>query len=304
LPVVPATVGGIVVLVLLVLPGLAFELIRQRRRAGRDDSPFVEASRVLVAGLSLGAITEALLAFVSLVGPGSIVSLSGLFTTEHWVTDHLLVSGWTAWAYGLVSVTLAALAAAVLPGMNPGGHNHPESGWVTAFDRLPRLIREAQQLPATPVARLSVRLTDGTVYVGDRAEFSVGSAPEGRELLLGGELLSRPPGAARAEPTAEWHRILLRENQISDILVQYVVDGRIVIGEAKSNSTLRGDKGTEDVAKGLAYVAQLLSADEIVLATSRTRWAKGVVSTVRHAVSKSWIRGPQPVIQELTKVGS
>ena len=222
MPVVPATIGGIVVLVLLVLPGLVFELIRQRRRAGRDDSPFVEASRVLIAGLSLGAITEVLLALVSLAGPRSIVSLSGLFTTEHWVTDHLLVSGWTAWAYGLVSVTLAALAAAILPGMNPGGHNHPESGWVTAFDRIPRLIREMQQLPDTPVARLSVRLADGTVYVGDQAEFSVGSAPEGRELHLGGKLLSRPPGAAKAEPVTEWNRILLREDQISDILVQYV----------------------------------------------------------------------------------
>lgn len=222
MPVVPATVGGIAVLVLLVLPGLAFELIRQRRRAGRDDSPFVEGSRVLIAGLSLGAITEALLALVSLAGPRSIVSLSGLFTTEHWVTDHLLVSGWTAWAYGLVSVTLAALAAAILPGMNPGGDNHPESGWVTAFDRLPRLIREVQQLPDTPVARLSVRLADRTVYTGDLAEFSVGSAPEGRELHLGGKLLIRPPGAAKAEPVTDWQRILLREDQISGILVQYV----------------------------------------------------------------------------------
>jgi hypothetical protein len=222
LPVVPATIGGIAVLILLVLPGLAFELIRQRRRAGRDDSPFVEGSRVLIAGLSLGAITEALLAFVSLVGPRSIVSLSGLFMTDHWVTDHLLVSGWTAWAYGVVSVTLAALAAAILPGMNPVGHNHSESGWVMAFDRIPQLMREMQQLPATPVARLSVRLADGTVYVGDRAEFSVGSAPEGRELHLGGKLFSRPPGAAKAEPVTEWHRILLREDQISDILVQYV----------------------------------------------------------------------------------
>jgi hypothetical protein len=222
LPAVPATIGGIVVLVLLVLPGLVFELIRQRRRAGRDDSPFVEVSRVLIAGLSLGAITETLLAVVSLAGPRSIVSLAGLFTTQHWVTDHLLVSGWTAWAYGLVSVTLATLAAAVLPGMNPGAHIHPESGWVMTFDRLPRLIQKAQHLAATPVARLSVRLTDGTVYVGDRAEFSVDSAPEGRELLLDGELLSRAPGAGTTKPLAEWQRILLREDQISDILVQYI----------------------------------------------------------------------------------
>ena len=150
------------------------------------------------------------------------MSLSGLFTTQHWVTDHLLVSGWTAWAYGVVSVTLAALAAAVLPGMNPGGHNYSESGWVTAFDRAPPAHAGGSAIASHPVVRLSVRLTDGTVYVGDRAEFSVGPAPEGRELHLGGELPSRPPGAARAEPTAGWQRILLREDQISDILVQYV----------------------------------------------------------------------------------
>lgn len=82
-----------------------------------------------------------------------------------------------------------------------------------------------------------------------------------------------------------------------------VVDGRIVIGEAKSNTTLRGDKGTEDVARGLAHAAQLLSADEIVLATSRARWANGVVRTVKDAVSKSWTKGPQPLISERTRVG-
>jgi hypothetical protein len=82
-----------------------------------------------------------------------------------------------------------------------------------------------------------------------------------------------------------------------------VVDGRIVIGEAKSNNTLRGDRGTEDVAKGLAHAAQLLSADEIVLATSRARWAKDVVRTVKDVVSKSWTEGPRPLISEHTRVG-
>jgi len=83
-----------------------------------------------------------------------------------------------------------------------------------------------------------------------------------------------------------------------------VIDGRIVIGEAKSNNTLRGDKGTEEVAKWIAHAAQLLSADEIVLATSEERWARSVVSTVKDAVSKSWTQGPQPEIHEITKVGS
>ena len=83
-----------------------------------------------------------------------------------------------------------------------------------------------------------------------------------------------------------------------------VIDGRIVIGEAKSNTTLRGDKSTEDVARRLAHAAQLLSADEIVLATRRTRWTKGVVSAVNEAISNSWTKGPQPTVRVLTKVGS
>lgn len=36
----------------------------------------------------------------------------------------------------------------------------------------------------------------------------------------------------------------------AEIDICTMVDGRIVIGEAKSNNSLRGDKGTEDVAKG------------------------------------------------------
>jgi Family of unknown function (DUF6338) len=132
------------------------------------------------------------------------------------------VSGWTAWAYALVSVTLAALAAAALPGANSAGQIHPESGWVTAFDRIPRLAREAQHLVTTPIVRASVRLTDGTVYVGDVAEYSAGLPLADRELVLDGELLSRHPNAATAEPLAEWQRVLLRGDQISDIAVQYI----------------------------------------------------------------------------------
>jgi hypothetical protein len=220
--VIPATVGGVVTLVLLVLPGLAFELIRQRRRSGRNDSTFVEISRVVVAGLGLGGITITVLAGVSLVGPCSIVSVAGLITNERWIGQHLLVSGWTAWAYGLVSVTLAALVAAILPGTNAAGSIHTESGWVTSFDRLPRRMQAVMHLPATPVVRLSVRLTDGSVYVADRAEFSTDLPLEDRELALGGALLYQPPGATNANLLTEWQRVLLRGDQISDMLVQYV----------------------------------------------------------------------------------
>ncbi len=80
------------------------------------------------------------------------------------------------------------------------------------------------------------------------------------------------------------------------------VDGRIIVGEAKSNRTLSGRKGTEEVARGIARAAQLLRADEIVLATSRAAWARNAINAVQDAVSQSWTRGPQPLIRELTRV--
>jgi hypothetical protein len=81
-------------------------------------------------------------------------------------------------------------------------------------------------------------------------------------------------------------------------------DGKIIVGEAKSNRALGGRKGTEEVARGIVYAAQLLSADEIVLATSQARWARNALNAVGDAVSQSWTRGPQPIIRELTRVGA
>jgi Family of unknown function (DUF6338) len=243
--VVPATVGGVVTLVLLVLPGLAFELMRQRRRWGRGDSTFIEISRVLVAGLSLGGITYTVLAGISVLGPQSIVSLPGLFTNKSWLLHHLLVAGWTAWAYGLVSVTLAALAAVILPSANAAGSIQMESSWVTCFERLPRAIQEAQRLQSVPDARLSVRLNDGTVYVGNRAEYSGDLPSDDRELVLTGPLIYLPPGkpATDAKPLHQWQRLIIRGGQINDILVQYIPNTKTTKESPPDTSRLRRARG-------------------------------------------------------------
>jgi len=93
---------------------------------------------------------------------------------------------------------------------------------------LPALIgclapcKEAMRLPAVPGVRLSVRLTDGTVYVGDRAEYSTDLPLEDRELVLGGQLAYQPPGEPDARLLTRWQRLVVRGDQISDMLVQYV----------------------------------------------------------------------------------
>lgn len=82
-----------------------------------------------------------------------------------------------------------------------------------------------------------------------------------------------------------------------------ILDGEIVIGEAKSNSRLRaGRKGTAKAAQDLVRVAQLLSADQIVLATAMPAWAPGVLAAVEHAIATEWRIGPAPRVVEETSM--
>ncbi|MFD5862803.1 hypothetical protein [Streptomyces chartreusis] len=83
-----------------------------------------------------------------------------------------------------------------------------------------------------------------------------------------------------------------------------IVDGRVIVGEAKSNRTLKASNGTQEAAARLVHAAQLLSADEIVLATSKKAWARGTLSAVNTAVEEGWTRGPRPVVTELVAVGA
>ncbi|MFC8360823.1 hypothetical protein ACFUIY_13220 [Streptomyces griseorubiginosus] len=83
-----------------------------------------------------------------------------------------------------------------------------------------------------------------------------------------------------------------------------IIDGRIIIGEAKSNHTLKASNGTQEAAARLVHAAQLFSADEIVLATSKSAWARDTVSAVTKAVTEGWTRGPKPVVTELVSVGA
>ncbi|WP_406073139.1 hypothetical protein [Streptomyces virginiae] len=82
-----------------------------------------------------------------------------------------------------------------------------------------------------------------------------------------------------------------------------IVDGRIVVGEAKSNNTLKAGKGTQEAAARLAHAAYLLSADEVILATSKSSWARGTRDAVAAAVESRWGGGPRPVVTELVDVG-
>ena len=81
-----------------------------------------------------------------------------------------------------------------------------------------------------------------------------------------------------------------------------IVNGKIIIGEAKSNNTLKAGKGTQEAAARLVHAASLLSADEIILATSTSSWRRGTRDAVENAVDGHWISGPRPNVTEMVNV--
>jgi hypothetical protein len=96
---------------------------------------------------------------------------------------------------------------------------------------------------------------------------------------------------AKGEYSLLWAPELLVESngEEAEVDLCLIIDGRIVIGEAKSNSRLNtADKGTARAATRLVRAAHILSADEIMLATAQPSWAlpvcRSAAQTSRHSL--------------------
>jgi hypothetical protein len=83
-----------------------------------------------------------------------------------------------------------------------------------------------------------------------------------------------------------------------------IIDGRIVIGEAKSNNRLdTADKSTVQAATTLVRTAHILSADEILLATAQPSWAPSARTAIEAAIAAEWRTGPKPRISTVVGIG-
>jgi hypothetical protein len=98
-------------------------------------------------------------------------------------------------------------------------------------------------------------------------------------------------------------RITTADGKSKELDICLVIDGQIVIGEAKSNDDIRtSNKGPRRAAEHLVQAAQLLTADQIVLATAQPRWKPGVVEALEQAIGTKWRIGPKPKITLLAEV--
>lgn len=218
---VPSTAGGLVGLLLILAPGIWYELIRQRSRPGRGDSAFVEVSRILLAGVLVSLTALILLGGFRALDPRLLADPQALLSQPGYLAAHLGLVTWTAAWFLVLAMTIPAVWLYNTPGKNAHAEIRQESQWVSYFDRIPRRDADDKGLPPPEFTYLQVRTASGVLYRGRLAGYDNGLDLDARELTLGRpDLITKPVGEPweSLEPDG-WSVVIIRGNEIKDIHV-------------------------------------------------------------------------------------
>jgi hypothetical protein len=135
--------------------------------------------------------------------------------------------------------------------------------------------------------------------------------PVARELLADhGEvplLLSRHlrSGSRRYEDVPELELRDTFGNPVAEADLIAVSDDEVIVAEAKSNDALgRNAKEVRRAAAKRVKLAEVLRADQIVLATTRPEWSSSSITEIRTAVTGHiWPAGLRPAVRLITSLG-
>lgn len=218
---VPLTASAVAVFMLLVSPGLVFELLWQRSRPRRDESTFVEISRVLLAGLVFSGLATLAMVVIGALIPGAAADLPALVADgAGYVARH---PGLTLGTLVTVVIVAMCLAIAVHDLLTPRNVRSivQETVWHTAFSRL-----------AGPGSRvfLSVQMKDGSTITGYSAGYSTEPDPAKRDLLLTAPLAIRLSEQKDATPLDDaWQSMVLPGAEIRNIAASYIAPAEPVL---------------------------------------------------------------------------
>lgn len=214
---IPETLGAILVFLAFIAPGLAFELLRERRRPFIEETAFREASRIALTSMlfSLGALT--VLAVAQYLGATWVVD-SGRWLTDGqaYVSTHLGQVTATVLVFVGISLALSLVADWVLRRSAPG-RIVPGSVWFSLF-------RQHRPDGATPWVHLRLK-EDGTEVWGFVGDYTPDQKLENRELVLEQPRLQyRRSGQDRNTMLPAWSFISVRGEDIAWMKVQYIQD--------------------------------------------------------------------------------
>jgi hypothetical protein len=224
---VPDTAAALGVFLLLVAPGITYQLLRAGSRPESATSPFREASVVALTSLLFSGAAVAVLAVARaawpdwLPDPGRWLRDGSGYLNEH----YRLVARGALLALGL-SLLLAFAAHRALDAAATTGRWRRATATVLGKGRRLEAVSVWFRLFHVDYRRgehvyVTVETTTGDVYTGYVVAYTVDDkAPHERELVLGPPLTLRRDGEEL--PLAPWQRVVLPGSQIASVLVSYV----------------------------------------------------------------------------------
>ncbi len=209
---IPEGFAAFVSFLLLVAPGLLFEVRRESRRASREESSFREVSRVALASLGFTGLSLAILAGVRarypslLPDPGAWLRLGFGYVRAKY---RLVV------AFFLAETILALILALLFDGAlrlrkSEAAIDPSASGWTSAMRR---------DIPKESDRIVRVELHDQTEYAGMLRSFSADLALQDRELVLEAPLLRKRAEEAEFGEIAHAKRLVIPARDIRALWV-------------------------------------------------------------------------------------
>jgi len=232
---VPDTLGAFVAFLGLVAPGVAFELLRERRRPTIEETAFREASRIALTSLVFTLGAGAILALAHLAGAPFVADpVEWLRQGSAYALDNLGLVSLTMLLQVALALALAVLADWVFRRSAPG-HVIPGSIWF-------QLFRNRRPDGTTPWVHL--RLADETEIWGYADDYTPEQKLDNRELtLVGPGLQYRRKGATSNQELNRWAAVCVRGDQITWLKVMYVSndsrDGAFVTLAARQSGRRR-----------------------------------------------------------------
>jgi hypothetical protein len=209
---VPENWLSILFFLVLVAPGLWFDLLVERRQAAAPESIFREASRTVLASAMFSGVALAILVLVGVFRPHWMPQPAGLlFDQKNYLPEHYRIVLRTLLMQLVVSLILVHLAGWV--------KYRKSKAQLFVVSTWTRVFRE--ETPKNCVPFVQVRLANEMTYLGEVGHFTANLDTSERELVLVPPLFVKTPGGKLVDMPKEWERIVLSGDTISSLIVQY-----------------------------------------------------------------------------------
>ena len=230
---VPETLGALLLFVLLVVPGMLFELLRQRRRLPFEQTSLEEAARIVLWSVVFDAVGIGVVAGVSRLHPSSVVSpaeISRLGASAYWRAHYMAV---------VLTAAMVCLVASGVAGLTHRSLNHPKrEGWAYKLQaKFENFLRhgDGKRIEHAPVwqevfrnkrptgmeTAVTVIKKDGSMWMGLLGGYTP-SDRDDRDLVLKQPVQVFRPKATTAQKLPEdWLLVVIPGREISEVLVRY-----------------------------------------------------------------------------------